>query len=306
MAAAYKVGEDAPEGLFAGASCAFGVFDGVHKGHAYLLDRARDEARRLGGRFVVITFDIDPDERFHPDSLKKLMTNDARIALLSELCDAVAVLPFTAEFAGSSPQAFLDATFASGVPAALHVGVDVRFGAKAAGTVEDLRAWGDAHGMVVRAHELLGIDGAPVTATRIRGLLGAGDIAEANKLLGRRYSVEGTVYAGRGEGADMGFRTANLKMPPQLRTLADGVYAAYAVVDGARYKAAVNVGVAATFADRSTATCEAHLLHFQGDLYGKDVEIEFAEWLRPMRKFDDIDELIATVKDNIRWVDENL
>lgn len=306
MAAVHRVGEDAPEGLFSSASCAFGVFDGVHRGHAFLLDRAREEARRLGGRFIVITFDIDPDERFRPDSLKKLMTNEARISLLSRLCDAVAVLPFTEEFSALSPQAFLDATFASGVPAALHVGVDFRFGARAAGTVDDLHAWGDGRGMAVRAHELLGIDGAPVTATRIRGLLGAGDIAEANKLLGRRYAIEGTVYAGRGEGADMGFRTANLKMPSQLRALADGVYAAYAVVDGRRYKAAVNVGVAATFADRSTATCEAHLLHFQGDLYGKDVEIEFAEWLRPMRKFDDIDELIATVKDNIRWVDENL
>ena len=262
MAAAYRVGIDAPDDLFAGASCAFGVFDGVHRGHRFLLDRAREQARRLAGRFVVITFDIDPDERFHPERLKKLMSNEARIAELSELADAVAILPFTAELAGSSPDAFLN--------------------------------------------ELFEMEGAPITATRIRLLLEDGRIEDANRLLGRRYSLRGTVLAGRGEGADMGFRTANLVVPDILRVLGDGVYAAYALVGGARYKAAVNVGVAASFADRATATCEAHLLDFEGDLYGEEVELEFAAWLRPMRKFDDIDELIATVMGNIQWVRDNL
>ena len=298
--------DGAPVDLFAGAVCAFGVFDGVHLGHRFLLDCARDEARRSGGRFVVVTFDVDPDERFHPDRLKKLMSNNARIAALSELADDVVILPFTAEFAGLAPDAFLEATFGACAPAAVHVGFDLRFGARAAGTVEDMRRWGDAHGMQVCSHELFEMEGAPITATRIRKLLEAGEIEDANRLLGRRYSLCGTVLAGRGEGADMGFRTANLVVPDMLRVLGDGVYAAYALVDGVRYKAAVNVGVAATFADRATATCEAHLLDFEGDLYGKEVELQFAAWLRPMRKFDDIDELIATVMGNIQWVRDNL
>ena len=104
----------------------------------------------------------------------------------------------------------------------------------------------------------------------------------------------------------MGFKTANLEVPEQLRALSDGVYAAWAEVDGARYKAAVNMGVAATFADRATATCEVHLLDFEGDLYGRSIKVEFLHWLRPMRKFDDVDELIATVKGNIAWVRANL
>lgn len=306
MAAVYRVGEDAPRGLFAGTSCAFGVFDGVHRGHRFLLDAARAEARKLGAPFVTVTFDIDPDERFHPERLKKLMGNGERIALLAELSDAVAVLPFTERFSSLAPDAFLEATFGGEVPAALHVGSDFRFGAKAAGTVADLDAWGSPHGMAVRAHELLNVDGAPVTATRIRLLLERGCMREAADLLGRRYALRGTVLAGRGEGADMGFRTANLQVADQLRAVGDGVYAAYAHVDGATFKAAVNVGVAATFADRATATCEAHLLDFSGDLYGRDIVLEFVEWLRPMRKFDDIDELIATVKGNIAWVRENL
>ncbi len=120
------------------------------------------------------------------------------------------------------------------------------------------------------------------------------------------YALRGTVQPGRGEGGDFGFRTANLHVPDQLRAIGDGVYAAWATVEGERYRAAVNVGVPATFADRAKATCEVHLLDFEGDLYGKPIVVEFMHWLRPMRKFDDVDELVATVQGNIAWVRENL
>ena len=188
--------------------------------------------------------------------------------------DAVAVLPFTRDFAASSPEEFLVQTFDGTVPSFLHVGYDFKFGARAAGTVRDLDSWAAVGGTSVQAHDLKSDDGAPITATRIRLLLAGGDVEEANRLLGRPYFMTGV--------------------------------AAYAHVDGVRYKAAVNVGVAATFADRATATCEVHLLDFSGDLYGKPVKVEFLHWLRPMRKFDDLDELIATVKGNIAWVRENL
>ncbi len=307
MAAIYNVGDDFDESVFAGASCAFGVFDGVHEGHRYLLACACDTARRSGGASVALTFDIDPDEAFRPDCLKKLMTNDERVAMLAATdVDAVVVLPFTREFAALSPEAFLAQTFGAAAPAYLHVGSDFRFGARAAGTVETLKAWGGVGGTVVCAHSLVSEDGEPVSATRIRRLLAHGAVEEANRLLMRPYFQSGVVCAGRGEGADMGFATANFMVPDALRALGDGVYAAYAVVDGVRFKAAVNVGVAATFADRATATCEAHILDFDGDLYGRPITIEFVAWLRAMRKFDDVDELIATVKGNIDWVRENL
>ena len=104
----------------------------------------------------------------------------------------------------------------------------------------------------------------------------------------------------------MGIRTANLRIPDNFRSIGDGVYAAYAIVDGKRYKAAVNMGVAATFADRATSNCEAHLLDFDGDIYGHEIELEFIAWLRPMRAFDDVDELIAAITSNIEWVREHL
>ena len=160
--------------------------------------------------------------------------------------------------------------------------------------------------MTVDAHELKSEDGAPITATRIRKLLSVGEIRKANHLLGRPYFMTGIVKPGRGEGADMGIRTANLIVGDQLRPLSDGVYAAYVHVEGKRFKAAVNVGIAATFADRAKATCEVHILDFDGDIYGQYMKVEFIEWLRPMRKFDDIQELIATIQGNIDWVRENL
>lgn len=307
MAEIYKVDESFDHGFFEGTSCAFGVFDGVHLGHRFLLDCAQETARESGGKSIALTFDIDPDEKFHPERLRKLMANEERLAMLATTgVDAVVVLPFTPEFAASSPEEFLVQTFDGTPPAFLHVGYDFRFGARAAGTVQDLDVWGSDMGTRVCAHGLKSEDGAPITATRIRLLLADGDIAESNRLLGRPYFMTGTVTPGRGEGADLGFRTANLTVPDQLRPIGDGVYAAYATVGETRYKAAVNVGIAATFADRATATCEVHLLDFEGDLYGKPVKVEFMHWLRPMRKFDDIDELVATVQGNITWVRENL
>ena len=188
----------------------------------------------------------------------------------------------------------------------IHIGSDFHFGRKAAGNVESLRAWGAERGMEVHGHELVAEGGRPVTATRIRGLLSEGRAREAADLLGRPYTLEGTVRPGRGEGRDFGFATANLEVPPELLAIGEGVYACYAVVDGVRYKAAVNVGIPATFADTAKENIEVHILDFDQDIYGQPIEVEFVEWLRPMRVFDSTDELIATVQSNIAWVRENL
>lgn len=308
MAVLYKTDDTSFDAsIFCGSSCAFGVFDGVHEGHRYLINSACSTAAESNGTSIVLTFDIDPDEVFRPESFKKLMTNDERLAMLSATgVDAVVVLPFTRAFAALSPEEFLDATFGSFSPAYLHVGDNFRFGAKNAGTVVTLDDWAEKSHTQVCAHHLVSQDGETVSATRIRHLLADGAIAEANKLLQRPYFQTGRVIAGRGEGADMGFRTANLEIPTMLQALRDGVYAAYVIIDGVRYKAAVNVGVAATFAQNSVATCEAHILDFAEDIYGDTICIEFIAWLRPQRVFEDIDTLIATVKSNIEWVRVNL
>ena len=293
-------------GLFSGSSCAFGVFDGVHKGHRYLLGCACG-TRGEGSRSIALTFDIDPDEVFHPDRLKKLMRNADRLdALLHAGTDDVVVLPFTPKLYTLSPGEFLACTFPEGVPAHLHVGEDFRFGAKAAGTVDMLLSWGLASGCMVHAHRLLSFDGAPITATRIRLLLQECDVQAAARLLGHPYSLRETVLRGRGEGSGFGFATANLQVKPRDLAIGEGVYAAYALIGEARYKAAVSVGVSPTFQERSFANVEAHVLDFEGDLVGRDITLEFVEHLRPMLKFDSTEALIAAVTANIAWIRDNL
>ncbi len=307
MAQVFSAQEANEAGLLAGSACAFGVFDGVHKGHCYVIGKAVEAARSASRKCVVLTFDVDPDEVFRSGGLSKLMSNEARINALAELdVDAVVVFPFTREFASQEPEAFLCNSFEGGVPSSLHVGRDFRFGSKASGGLPQLESWGAGKGMNVSGYDLLEEDGAPITATRIRHLLAEGKIKEANVLLGRRYSVSAVVQQGRGEGGDFGFKTANLHIPSSLHVLGEGVYAAYAFVDGARYKAAVSNGVSPTFADEARANVECHILDFEGDLYGREITVEFAHWLRPMMTFPNIDELISTVMGNIAWVRENL
>lgn len=304
--ARYKDNDLFDGAVLEGASCAFGVFDGLHQGHRYLIDRAI-ETCESGARSVAITFDIDPDEVFHPNRLKKLMLNADRLdALEASGVDDIAVLEFCENLYKKSPAEFLEAMFSKGVPSHLHVGEDFRFGARAAGTVETLREWGSRVGCHVHAHELVSADGYPITATRIRLLLLDCKLDEANMLLGHPYALREMVRKGRGDGADFGFATANLQVKPHDRVLGEGVYAAYATVDGVRYKAAVSVGVSPTFKASSTANMEVHILDFEGDLVGRAILVEFVEYLRPMIEFESTEELIATVLANIQWVRENL
>lgn len=296
--------------LLAGASCAFGVFDGLHLGHRYLIEQAVASAHAADDtcrRSIILTFDTDPDEMFHPHRLKKLMRNEDRLTALEQTdADAVVVLPFTHDLASLDPDEFLETAFPAGAPAHLHVGENFRFGAKVAGTVATLQSWGERVGCRIHAHRLVSSDGAPITATRIRLLLHDCKVREAAELLGHPYSLRETVQRGRGEGTGFGFATANLQVKPHDRVLGEGVYAAWATIDNARYKAAVSVGVSPTFEAATSADMEAHILDFNGNLVGCDITLEFVEYLRPMIKFDSTDELIATVTANIAWIRENL
>ena len=304
--ALYTMDDTFDYGLFAGASCAIGVFDGLHVGHRYLIGQAVETAQGES-RSVAITFDIDPDEVFHPERLKKLMRNADRLdALTKSGVDDVVAIPFTEPLYKLGPEEFLALAFPDGAPAHLHVGMDFRFGAKAAGTVETLQEWGRQVGCTVHPHHLVTSDGTPVTATRIRKLLLSCDVKEAARLMGHPYSLRETVRPGRGQGSGFGFATANLIVQPHDRVLGEGVYAAYATVDGTRCKAAVSVGVSPTFEATSTANMAVHILDFEGDLVNQPITVEFAEHLRPMIKFDSTETLISTIKADIQWVRDNL
>ncbi|MDR2197038.1 MAG: riboflavin biosynthesis protein RibF [Coriobacteriales bacterium] len=290
------------------AVCAMGVFDGVHEGHRYIIGTAVKQAASLGLPVAVITFDHDPDELFLPlERQRKLMTNEDRLAHLATLEVAhVLVIPFDEALAARSPRDFLDGVIAAqGTPRAIHVGRDFHFGSRALGTVDDLRQWGSKRGCEVVGHDLLTTDGAAVRATRIRDALAAGHLEEANNLLRRPFYLRGRVVPGRYVGRELGFPTANIVPEAGLAPLGDGVYGGYVLVDDLPYKAAISVGVPVTFSE-TNATIEAHLLDFTGDLYGAHVKLAFVEYLRPMRAFESVEELVRTVNANIAWVQENL
>lgn len=293
--------------IFDESSCAFGVFDGVHRGHRYLLAQAMCLAASSGGKAIALTFDRDPDELFRPTTLKKLLSNEDRIARLAQSgVDAVCVLRFTREFAAKEPRQFLEDTFGGHAPAHLHVGVDFNFGARGAGHVHDLQEWASESGTAVHAHHLIAADRMPITATRIRAFLAEGKIEEANAILGWPYAMHDVVREGRHDGREFGFRTANLELPPERQVAAEAVYGGYAIVDGVKYRAAIAVGKSPVFEAGTTATCEVNILDFDRDIYGQDIWVELHHYLRPMIKFDSVEELIATVKSNIAWVRENM
>lgn len=185
MTRVVKLDRTGSAGVLAGASCAFGVFDGVHRGHQFLIECAKMDAMETGVPSAVLTFSVDPDELFAPDRLVKLMANEERIAALAATgVDIVAVLPFDRAFAALSPIGFLESTFGGKPPASMHVGEGFRFGSRGSGDARLLANWGERFGMDVTVHELLDIDGAPVSSTRIRKLLAEGCAYEAERLLG--------------------------------------------------------------------------------------------------------------------------
>ena len=309
MARLYSLQEAANERLLGGCACAFGVFDGLHRGHAHLLGLATELAAKQQLPSVVLTFDIDPDELFAPGRLRKLQSNESRLAALAlSGVDAVCVLPFTRQFAALDPQAFLDTVFKPEAPAHLFTGVDFRFGARAAGTVETMQDWARSSSQPMQVHPcpLLEVDGSPVTATRIRTLLAEANLEQANMLLGNPYELEGKVLEGRHDGRKLGFPTANLEVEPQMHVLAEGVYAAYAQVDDKVWRAAASVGRSPLFESAGAASLEVHLLDFDGNLYGQNLRVRFYRRLRPMVAFQNVEELARTVQDNIAWVRDNM
>ena len=286
-----------------------GVFDGMHKGHRYLIDAALEDAAARGIKASIVTFETDPDEFFgrEPGSFK-LMGNDERLAALcayapGQVAEVVAMRSSKENYA-VEPEAFLDRLGALFEIESIHVGADFHFGCRAAGTVDDIARWCAARGAACCPQDLLSIEGEVVSATRIRRLLEAGDV-DAARRLGARVVLRGSVVHGRGEGGGMGFATANIEPRADVMVPREGVYGGFCTVAGRCYAAAVNVGVARSF-EEATSPVEAHLLDFSGDLYGKPVELELVHWMRPQIKFESQEELISTVMGNIQWVRDEL
>ena len=291
------------------AVAAIGAFDGVHRGHTALIDAAIEDARACSRACVVVTFDPDPDTVVAPRPAQKLTGRDDRLALLAASgADAVLVIPFTPALARLDHAAFFREVLCAACDVrAVHVGSDFRLGRGGASTVPVMRAWLAAQGIALTGHELVRAGGEVVSASCIRAHLAAGELDEAALDLGRRYLMRGSVASGRGEGTGLGFPTANISYDPAAQTPAEGVYSGLALVDGLVWPAAVNVGIPPTFADRAaSASMEANLIGFSGDIYGDAIALVFMRRLRGLVKFASRDDLVRTVLDNIDSVKREL
>jgi riboflavin kinase/FMN adenylyltransferase len=278
-----------------------GEFDGVHRGHQRVVGRAAELGAERGLPVVAITFDPHPDEVTRPGSHPPLLCSARRRAeLLAGLgIDAVCVLPFTLEFSRLDPDEFVRQVLVERLhAAAVVVGEDFRFGHRAVGDVALLDKLGEKYDFTAEGLQLLALDGLTISSTAIRGLLQAGDVTEAAKLLGRPHRVEGVVVRGHQRGRQLGFPTANVESPAHTAIPADGVYAGWlATLDeggaqASRWPAAISIGTNPTF-DGTKQTVEAYALAPHDlDLYGVHAAIDFGTRLRGTLRFDSVDALV--------------
>ena len=287
----------AAAGRLAAPCIAIGNFDGVHLGHRALLDAARRRAAEHGGVAVALTFDPHPTAVVAPHLAPRMITSRARkLELLAAAgMDATIVEPFTPELAALPAADFVDRVLA-GALGARHVvvGWDFTYGKGRGGTTATLAAHGARAGFGVDVVPQVTIDGEPASSTRIRGYLQGGDLAGARRLLGHDYDIDGVVVPGARRGRALGFPTANLA-PDVEPLLAPGIYAGWAN----DVPAAISLGTNPTFVAGGGVVLEAHLLDWDGDLYGKRLRIRFARKIRDEAKFDGADALVAQIHRDI-------
>lgn len=291
-----------------------GVFDGVHRGHQTLLERAVAHGRRSGLPVVVVTFDPHPDSVVRARPHPAVLTGERHKAeLLAEHgADAVCVLPFTREFSQLSAEEFVQTVLAEGLgAAAVVVGENFRFGHKAAGDLEALHVLGEKYDFRVEGVHLVA-DADTITSTLIRECIAAGRVAEAGTELGRPHRLEGVVVRGDRRGRELGFPTANLEVAPHAAIPADGVYAGRLRRTQQRgepegvWPAALSIGTNPTF-DGQVRSVEAYALDRDDlDLYGEHMAIEFSARVRPTLRFESAEELVAEMHRDVARVRELL
>lgn len=272
---------------------AIGNFDGAHRGHAAVVAAAR----ALGGesaQIMALTFTPHPRAFFAPDTPFFALTQPALLpeALVRIGFEAATLLPFTADLAGLSAQAFITDLLVGRLGVrAVAVGEDFHFGKARAGTPDFLRRAGAQHGFKVALVSPFSAQGGVVSSSRIREALRQGEIVAANTLLGYAYTLEGDVQHGRKLGRELGYPTANLALEVG-NGLPYGIYAVWARVDGALYPAIASLGVRPHF-DNGAPLLEVHLFDFAGDLYGKILRVGFVAYLRAEQRFASTEALLA-------------
>lgn len=280
-----------------------GKFDGVHLGHLRIIEQLLSAAEAHSLVPTVLTFDRNPLSLLAPESCPlPLVSNEQKRELLEKVGVAATVmLAFDRSLSEQAPEDFVHRVLVDALHARLvYVGPDFRFGKGGAGNPALLERMGAEYGFEVRALPIVAKHGRRVSSTWVRELLADGEVGGAAELLGRPPMVRGVVVPGAKRGRELGYPTANLATESEGLVPADGVYAAWAMVDGERMAAAVSVGNNPTFDGVPERQVEAHLLsHDVGkidiDLYGKTMELDFVDRIRGMEKFDSVAELVTRI-----------
>jgi len=275
-----------------------GVFDGVHRGHRELINRAVELAAKRDLPSVLMTFDPHPSEVVRPGSHPaQLTTLKRRAELVEELgVDVFSVLPFTPELSRMPADVFVHELLVEQLHvAAVVVGENFTFGKGAEGDVDLLRTLGSRFGFTVEGESLVTEDHLIYSSTYIRACIDAGDVVAAEHALGRPHRLEGIVVRGDGRGRDLGFPTANLSTPKFAAVPADGVYACRFIQGGKVREAAVSVGTNPTFSGRERRV-EAFVMDVDEDFYGQRVALDFVARLRGQLKFDSSDDLVVQMR----------
>jgi riboflavin kinase / FMN adenylyltransferase len=280
-----------------GAVIAIGNFDGVHIGHRALIAKARALAQAQGARTVALTFDPHPSALFGkpPAQISSLAR---RVELLADAgADAVVVEAFTRELAARTPHAFVEQILLQSLNArAVVVGYDFCYGAGRAGTIETLRAQCGAAGVEVAVVAAVESTGEVASSTRIRQHLRDGQLDIANRLLGRRWDIDGIVVHGAKRGRAIGIPTANIRPESDL-VVSPGIYAVtFSVDDGPALPAVASLGTNPTFVEQGGLVLEVHVLDGGGDYYDKRTRTAFAAYLRPEAKFESVETLLTQIR----------
>jgi riboflavin kinase/FMN adenylyltransferase len=290
----------------AGSAITIGNFDGVHKGHRAVIERVIADAKKQGLESAVITFDRHPAEFLRPTKAPcRLCEPERKIELLGKTgVDYLCVLTFDQELADKEPKDFVKEILVDGMNArVVVVGRNFRFGRNRRGSLALLKEMGAELGFEADEMSLVSVQGFDISSTRIRSAVMHGDVEWAALALGRDYSIKGTVVVGDKRGKSLGFPTMNIFPPERVCLPGDGVYAGWTIVDGRRYKAAINVGRRPTFVDSGQMSIESHLLDYsEEDAYGKTIEVGFSRWLRGEYRFADAEELIEQIGRDVEEV----
>ncbi len=282
---------------FNNAVITIGTFDGVHLGHCTILQQVVSHARELNGESIVLTFEPHPRKLLFPDQPLRILTPlQEKIDLITQAgINHVFVVPFTKEFAALSAEAYIQEFLVKHLhPKGIVIGYDHQFGHDRAGNINLLQDYENEGGFRVYEIPAKQIEDAAISSTKIRNALTAGHVADAANMLGRYYSLKGTVIAGAKIGRQLGYPTANISLLDAEQIVPqNGVYAIQAVIENITYNGMMNIGIRPTVSNELSLHIEAHLFDFSKDIYNKQVEIIFVERLRDEQRFPSLDALKA-------------